>query len=325
VRRILVIYYSQSGEVERATAAFVECLVDAGHQITLAPIAPVTTYPYPWRSVRRFFDAMPEAVVGLAPEIEAPNFDPTDRFDLAIVAYPVWFLSPAPVIEGFLRSEHAMALRGTEVITVTVCRAMWQRASERMKQLLAIGGARHIDNVVVTHQGSALATLVSTPRALLTGKRDRLLGMFPAPGTSAEALERVRRLGCVAAARLCSPRQPGDSLLAGEPAVTVARWLVVPELLAAYCFRAWAVAIRRMGIVHPGLRAAGVYGFATFLVLLIVFVLPLTLLATSLARSLLAPWLEARAARLAAPTGEARPRPYERRPHERRPKDREHA
>jgi hypothetical protein len=306
VSRILVIYYSQSGEVARATGAFAAELEAGGHELTFAPISPVASYPFPWRSVRRFFDAMPESVLGFPPEIQTPDFDPRARFDLAIVAYPVWFLSPAPALQGFFRSEHAAVLRGTDVLTMTVSRAMWQRASELMKDLLDTRGARHTDNVVVTHQGSALATLISTPRALLFGKRDRLLGIFPKAGTSSNDLERVRKLGAVVASRLSESRAPGSSLLAGEPAVTVTRWLVVPELLAAYCFRAWAGALWRMGTMHPVLRAAGVYGFASFLVLLILVVLPSTLLVTLILRPVLAGWVESRAARLASPTGEVR-------------------
>ena len=63
---------------------------------------------------------------------------------------------------------------------------MWQRASMAMKQLLAAAGASHCDNVAVTHQGSPLVTLISTPRALLSGKRDRLLGVFPSAGVAGE-------------------------------------------------------------------------------------------------------------------------------------------
>ena len=39
-----------------------------------------------------------------------------------------------------------------------------------------------VDNVVVTHQGPPLATFVTTTRALFTGKRDRLWGIFPPAG-----------------------------------------------------------------------------------------------------------------------------------------------
>jgi hypothetical protein len=306
VSRILVIHYSQSGEVERAAEAFVGPLEMEGHEVTFAPISPMATYPFPWRSVRRFFDAMPESVLGVPPEVQPPAFDPAERYDLVILAYPVWFLSPAPAIQGLLQMPHAAVLRDTDVVTLTVCRSMWQRASERMKTLLVAVGARHIDNVVVTHQGSPLATFVSTPRALLFGKRDRLMGIFPEAGASNDDLERVRRLGEVAASALGRDRRPGTSLLEGEPAVRVVRWLIVPELFASYVFVGWASAIRRLGAIHLGLRAIGVYGFAFALVLMILVVLPVTIVGTAIVSPLLRARIESRAARLAAPTGETR-------------------
>src|SRR5450759_5894361 len=146
---------------------------------------------------------------------------------------------------------------------------MWQRASERIKGLLATAGAVHCDNVVVTHHGSPLLTLVSTPRALLFGRKDSLLGVFPKAGVADSERARIRRLAAVMGQRLQSDRPFGGSLLSGEPALSITRWLVVPELLASYCFYGSAVAIRALGSIHPALRVLGVYAFAVFLLMLI--------------------------------------------------------
>jgi hypothetical protein len=246
---------------------------------------------------------MPESVLGTAPQIEEPDFDAQAGFDLVVIAYPVWFLSPAPAIQGFFASSHAAVLRHADVVTVLVCRAMWQQAAERMKQLVAAAGGIHCDNVVVTHQGSALLTLISTQRALLLGKDDRLLGFFPQAGVAKSDRERADDL----AAALSDRFRDGAlhrSYLAGEPAVSVRRWLIVPELLAWYCFAAWAKVIQSLGQVSRALRTVGVYGFAIFLVCLILVALPTVLLATLLAYPLIRTRLRAYAQRLAAPTGE---------------------
>jgi hypothetical protein len=303
MKRVLMIYYSQSGEVAQVVKRFAARLEAAGAALTVEAIRPRADYPYPWKSVRRFFDAMPETITGQAPEIEPPQFDRRTGFDLVIIVYPVWFLSPAPPIQGFFRSDHAAVLRDTEVITVSVSRAMWQQASLTMKRLLAAAGAVHCDNVVVTHQGSAILTLVSTPRALLFGKSDRLAGVFPRPGVSETDLARVDGLATVLAERLDSGRPPGGSFLRGEAAVSVKTWLVIPELLGWYCFYGWAVLIRRLGKIHPALRAAGDYGFALFLVLMILLALPVVLLGSLLAYPLIRRRVTAYALRLAAPTG----------------------
>jgi hypothetical protein len=309
MNRVLVVYYSQSGEVAQVARLFADQLESVGAALTVEAIRPEADYPFPWRSLYRFFDTMPECLLGEAPPIRPLGVDPLARFDLIVIAYPVWFLSPALPMQAFFKSANAAALRGTDVITISISRAMWQRASETMKGLLAAAGANHCDNVVVTHQGSPLLTLISTPRALLFGRRDRLLGVFPRAGVSERDLARVRWLGSVAASRLAA-RVAGAPMLRGEPAVTVNRRLAVPELLAWYCFRGWAALLGRLGSVHAGLRVLGVYGFAVFLVGLVLIGLPLVLLGVLLAYPMIAYRLRAYVARLAAPTGElAKPTP----------------
>ncbi|MEO8668025.1 MAG: hypothetical protein ABI399_05870 [Bauldia sp.] len=303
----LVLYYSQSGETIRVAKLFADELAAAGAVVELVGIQPKTAYPYPWKSIIRFFDAMPDAVLGMPIEISPLLIDPSTRFDLVVLAYPVWFLSPATPIQAFFRSRYAGVLSETDVLTISVSRAMWQRASVAMVGLLAKAGARHCDNVAVTHQGSPLTTLISTPRALLFGKSDRLLGVFPSAGVAGEDLTRVKRLASVAARRLIAGRAPGAPLLSGEDAVSVKRWLAVPELLAWYCFYGSAVTIRALGKVHRGLRVAGVLAFAIFLVILIVLGLPMAVLATFLATPFINSRLNAYIARLAGPTGQVKP------------------
>lgn len=303
-RRILIIHYSQSGEVARVAEAFAAELRAAGAEVTREALKPRIEYPFPWRSVRRFFDAMPESILGLPPPIDKPQFDPAAEFDLVVIAYPVWFLSPAPPVQAFFRTPAAAVLKGADVITVSVSRAMWHNASETIKRLLTAAGAHHRDNIVVTHQGLPLATLVSTPRALLSGRRDRLMGVFPPAGVGGHDLARVRALARVVADRLAAAGPlPAGPLLRGRPAVSVRRWSVVPELLAWYCFFGWAVPLRALGMVHAGLRAVVVHAFAAFLVCLILLGLPLTVLGAWLLSPVVRHRLNAYVARIAAPSG----------------------
>ena len=292
MKRILLIFYSQSGEAEGVAATFETEMAGLGHSVTLAQLQPDEPYPYPWRSVGRFFDVMPETQLGLPPPIRRPMFDHEAPFDLVVLVSPVWFLSPALPVQRFFRTPQAAVLRDRPVMTVTVSRAMWQQGSEALKRLLAAAGARHIDNVVVTHQGSPIATLVSTPRTLLSGKGGRLMGVFPEAGVAAGDRERIRQLARVATARLADTERVDGSLLAGEPAVTVRRWLIGPELLGWYAFHGWARLIRALGRGGRTLRMVGVWGFALFLVLMILIGLPLTLIGTPLLYLFGRGWLE---------------------------------
>src|SRR5450631_4422328 len=98
VDRVLVLYYSQSGEVADIASLFTTELSRTGVEVTIERLDPETAYPYPWRSIRRFFDAMPESVLGLPPPIRLPGYDPTSRFRLVVLVSRVTgagLLSPA--------------------------------------------------------------------------------------------------------------------------------------------------------------------------------------------------------------------------------------
>lgn len=304
MKRILVIFYSQSGEAERTAAIFETELAGFGHSVTVARLRPRDDYPYPWGSVASFFDVMPETQLGQPPPIRRPVFDAEADWDMVILVSPVWFLSPALPVQGFFRTPEAAVLRGRPVMTVTVSRAMWQQGSEALKRLLASAGARHVDNVVVTHQGSPVATLVSTPRALLSGRKDAFLGVFPEAGVAAGDQDRLHLIARTAAARLAEDGAPTGSLLAGTPAVSVKRWLIGPELLGWYAFHGWAKLLRGVGRPGGTARRIGAWAFALFLLAMILVGLPLTAIGTPILYLLARGWLERRAHRIAAPTGE---------------------
>ncbi len=112
MKRILLLFYSQSGEADRVATIFRAELEAAGHSVTAEMLRPEADYPYPWRSIRRFFDVMPETQLGLPPPIRPPAFDPAAGYDLIILVCPVWFLSPALPIQGFFRTPQAQGTQG---------------------------------------------------------------------------------------------------------------------------------------------------------------------------------------------------------------------
>jgi hypothetical protein len=301
--RALVLYYSQSGEVRQVAEAFTAPLGPVLHT-EWRELRPRTPYPSPWRSLRRFFDVMPETVLGLPPEIEPLELSAEDRFDLVVLAYQVWYLAPSLPVQALFQSPAAAVLHGTPVITLSVSRNMWQRASLRMKRLLHDAAALHLDHIVVTHQGPPLATFVTTTRALLWGRRDRFLGIFPPAGVAAAQLERVRALGELAASRVDHLQaQPPTSLLAGDNSVPVLGRFIVPEILAERYFALWARLIRLAGKLSSGVRGAAVLLFALSLAMIVVLGLPLALLGHLLISPWVQPWLRSYTAELKRPGG----------------------
>ena len=85
IKRILVIYYSHSGDVACSSQSFVRFLEQSPEvELTWECIKPKTVYPFPW-NLYRFFDVFPECVNQEPPEIEKPQFNPDEKFDLVIL------------------------------------------------------------------------------------------------------------------------------------------------------------------------------------------------------------------------------------------------
>ena len=81
MKRVLVVYYTQSGDVERAAQSFTKFLNAPQIELTWERIQPKVDYPYPW-SFRKFFDVFPECVNEEPPKINPPAFDLTQKFNL---------------------------------------------------------------------------------------------------------------------------------------------------------------------------------------------------------------------------------------------------
>src|SRR5574340_291737 len=278
MKRILLVYYSQSGDVAEAAEAFVRPLRTAGAEVVVGQIQSTVQYPYPWRTLGRLFDVFPECLLGLPPAIQPMAIGPDERFDLVVLAYPVWFLAPSLPVQGFLQSQYAKVLEGTKVITLCVNRKMWHSASEMCKERLRKLNAFHIDNVVVTYKGPPLATFVTILRSLLMGKRDGLWGVFPSARVGREEVARLERLGAVVARQLDTlDTAPGSPLLKGLGAAEVIERYVVPELVAWSMYRRWARLVLVAGRLGRWARRAAIYVFILFVFAAVLVGLPLAI------------------------------------------------
>ncbi|MFQ4140982.1 hypothetical protein [Chlorogloeopsis sp. ULAP02] len=285
MKRVLVVYYSQSGDVARAAESFTRYLNAPTVELTWECIKPKADYPSPW-NLYKFFDVFPECVNQEPPEIYSPKFSEDEKFDLVIIAYQVWFLAPSLPIQGFFKSKYAKALKDTKVITLVVCRNMWHSASEMMKKMIASVGGIHIDNVVLTHQGPALLTFITTPRLLLTGKKNRFLGVLPAAGVKDEDIYALSRFGKRIANHLealsDSSSQP---ILKGLGAVEVNQRYVIVEVIGHLAYRPWAKLARLFGKQGSWSRMPIICIFAIQLL----FAIPIVVLVSSVVQFLFAP------------------------------------
>lgn len=301
--RILVLYYSQTGQLTRALESMLEPLAArADVEIVRQNLEPVEPFPFPWPFFR-FLDTFPECVHMDAPPLKPLAFGPEARFDLVILAYQVWFLSPSLPVTAFLKSPAARVLKNTPVITFIACRNMWIAAQEKVKGLLAERGARHIDNIVLVDQGPPWATFVTTPRWLLTGKKGGFWKIFPPAGVSEAEIAAAARFGRALADALPQVQSATGPVLTGLGAVKVNPAYIAGERIAHRSFQIWGRLLRAIGPGGHPLRRLALVVYAVFLVAMILTVLPVSILLRASLRPLLRRRLDAEVARLEAPSG----------------------
>ena len=149
VKKILVVYYSQTGQLKKITDSVLSVLFSSGIEIEYAEIKPQPAFPFPW-SYDEFFQAFPESVKGIPCKIEPVN-PKYENYDLIILAYQPWYLSPSIPMHSFLQSSEAnLLLKNKPVITIIGCRNMWAMAQEKIKQYLQQHNARLVGNIVLT-------------------------------------------------------------------------------------------------------------------------------------------------------------------------------
>ena len=304
--RVLAVHYSSpSGQLSEVMRKLCAPLAEAGdvelHELGLRPRRP---YPFPW-PILRFFDTFPETIYLDPPELEPFGDVAVQRYDLVILGYQVWFLSPSGPTAGFLKSPEAKTLLAdTPVVTVIACRDMWLMAQERVKEFLAAGRAKLVGNVVLIDEGGSIGSLLATPIWMMTGKRGPLLGgLIPRAGVKPEQIDASRRFG----ERMLMRLRQGSldaTLLQGLGAVKVNTRLITTEKAARRSFLAWGALLRLVGKQGAWARKPVVIIYIFFLVALLITVLPLSMLLKTLTAPLLRGRIAAQQAYFSQPSGE---------------------
>jgi hypothetical protein len=309
MKRVLLVYYSQTGQLRRGLESMAAPLHGAGDiELERCELRPLQPYPFPWPFFR-FFDAFPEAVHLDPPPLQPLGIPAGRRYDLVILAYTVWFLSPSPPVTAFLKSPEGRALLAdTPVVTLIVCRNMWHLAQEQVKRLLREAQARLSDNVVLTDAGGTLSSFVTTPRWMLTGRSDAFWG-FPAAGVRDGQIRGLRRFGLALADALRNGRLDGRApVLTGLGAVQADVGLVTSEKIGRRSFRLWGLLIRRLGPPGSARRKPLLLLYVVFLVSMILTIVPASLVLRRLLAPLAARHMAARKRYFELPSGSARDR-----------------
>ena len=301
-KHILVISYSQTGQLNELTQHFLQPLKQQENiVIEECQIKPIQPYSFPWKFIP-FFNQFPESVHLKPVPIETPILQ-REKYDLVIIAYSVWFLSPSQPITAFLQSEQAKILRNTPVITLIGCRNMWLMAQEKMKKMLTALDVNLIGNVVKTDQSNAWASFITTPAWMFSGKK-RYFSWLPSAGISDADMQDMQRFGC-RLVQILNENQPLDkSLFQNMGAVKIDEKLMMSEKVGHRSFYIWGKLLLKCGQISPVFRQAVLYFYIVFLIILILTVVPLSAVVKRLLKPLLKEKLARQKRYFAEPSGE---------------------
>ncbi len=195
-KRILVLHYTQTGQLAKLLNSVVEPLhLDDSLEIDRVEIKVKNPFPFPW-SKRGFFNVFPETYLGVPVEIETPGLDSDKKYDLILLGWQAWYLSPSLPVTSFLKSGEAADLfRNTPVVTISACRNMWIMAYEKLRtQLLQYNSVVH-GNIALVDPYPNLVSVLTVVGWMIHGKKENYKSWLPPAGVSDDEIRKASRFG----------------------------------------------------------------------------------------------------------------------------------
>jgi hypothetical protein len=276
-KKVLVVYYTQTGQLREIVNSITKPMAaDSEIILTFEELKPKPAFPFPW-SADEFFQAMPESVKGIPCELEPLSLTGQENFDLILIAWQPWYLSPSIPIHAFFQHETAKKLlQGKPVVTIIGSRNMWVMAQERVRLYIQQLNGRLVGNILLYDKAPNLLSVYSVIRWMFYGKKDRYMGIIPPAGVSQEDIAGASGYGQIIHEAL----HKNDFVnlrpkLVAAGAVDINTGLVMMEKRAIILFRLWAGFILKKGSYGTISRIQRVRLFKYYLLTMIYLVSPI--------------------------------------------------
>ncbi|MFD2602229.1 dialkylrecorsinol condensing enzyme DarA [Flavobacterium suzhouense] len=274
MRNVLVIYFSQSGQLKEIADNIAKPLIDDPEvNVVFYNIEMETPFPFPWNK-ESFFDAFPESFMQIPARLKpVPQAVLDIKYDLILFHYQVWFLSPSIPVNSFLKSPEAkQLLNNTPVVTISGSRNMWFLAQEKVKALLKQNGALLKGNIALVDRAGNLISVITIVEWMFSGKKEKHLGVFPLPGVSQnDIVDAVKFGNTINTALKSNDFESLQPRLLDQEAVKVSPYLVAVDKKGNYVFSKWTKIISK----RPDKRKKLLRIFVIYLVLAIWVISPI--------------------------------------------------
>jgi len=243
MKNVLVIYYSQSGQLESIARNIAKPLLDSDEiNVTFHEVELEKPFPFPWNK-EAFFDAFPESFLQIPTALKpVPAVILNQKYDLILLNYQVWYLSPSIPVNSFLKSPEAkILLNDTPVITISGSRNMWVMAQEKIKVLLKENNAKLKGNIALVDRVGNLVSVITIVEWMFSGVKKKYLGIFPLPGVSEKDINESTKFGEVILSHLKNNDLDHlQSQLVAKDAVKISPYLVTVDKTANKIFKKWS-------------------------------------------------------------------------------------
>jgi len=242
VKKILVIYYSQTGQLKNIlNSILLPFINNPSFTIHFEEIKPKREFSFPWK-ILNFFDAFPESVLESPIEIEPISFNTDEDYDLIILGYQPWYLSPSLPVTSFLQTEECKKVfNNRNIVTVIGCRNMWLMSQEKIKKRILNIGGKLVGNIALCDKTKNLISVVTISYWMFRGKKQRFIKFFPQPGISDKEIDNASTFGTIVLEHLINSNFENlQKQLIEKNAVKIYSDLMFIEKKAIRLFYLWA-------------------------------------------------------------------------------------
>ncbi|MCS3867106.1 hypothetical protein J3D55_000022 [Chryseobacterium ginsenosidimutans] len=253
-KNILVIYYSQTGQLEDIVRNVAKPFEEKKEEynVTYYNIELKKDFPFPW-SNDVFFNTFPESYLQIPSEILPPSEEVLNKkFDLILFGYQVWYLTPSIPIISFLKSGYAeKILKDTPVVTISGTRNMWMLSQEKLKVYLKDLKAKLVGNIALVDRHDNYTSVLTVVRWMVGGQKEKS-GLLPAAGVSDEEI-----IGSVKYGQIIEKHFSGNTLENLQPelvkngAIEIRPFLVRVEKVGNKIFTIWSNLIMKKKEKRP--------------------------------------------------------------------------
>ena len=239
-KKVLVLYYSQTGQLKDIVENFLQPFQGLDVSIETHQLRPVNDFAFPWTE-ESFYDTMPESVLAKTVALQPFQFR-EKMYDLVVFAYQPWYLSLSIPANSIIQHPSVQnILKGTAVVSLIGSRNMWLNSQERLKNILKAAGAHLVGNIALADRNQNHVSALTIMHWMFTGNKTRKLGWFPLPGISNEDIQNATTFGKTVSSFLMKDSFQGlQNQLVAQHAVDVQPNYVFIEQVAPRLFLIWA-------------------------------------------------------------------------------------